>query len=302
MDKEELTPEDIINALVPPPMSKDPYSSSKFWGLCMVEAWTKSREKFGLLIDILLWLSAFLLFVFAWYSKHHPQFDKTKENDAVSYWLAIIPAALWIAWFLYHVPKASYKIYREQYLKHVRELKMKDDEIAYFSEQLQAINEVKPFEVQASVDAKKSKCYFHIQNLNRGSHSLRLKLIRIEPPMKGPHELENSQMPWPYGRPIYYSDDINLGSAQFYFTDSDGFLNQGEICKIGVFTISKGEKTTTLILDGKWPPGEHNLFIGEGEHILTFQLLSPEISMTEHKLKITFSRALERGWTVQKIL
>jgi hypothetical protein len=103
-----------------------PHSFLPFWRIAIKEGWNESREKFGLVVDITLLISAFILWWLAWFSKHHPKFDADKENAIMSYWFALIPAGLWLLWFGWHVLKAPHEIYMELYDKYQKEIGEKD--------------------------------------------------------------------------------------------------------------------------------------------------------------------------------
>lgn len=113
-----------------------PHGGWKFCGLCIGDAWTESREKFGLVVDILLAVSAVLLVAFAWYSKHHPRFNPGEENERVSYWFAVIPVGLWILWFFYHYSKAAHKIYLKEANARISENEANDKTIKTLKEQI----------------------------------------------------------------------------------------------------------------------------------------------------------------------
>lgn len=276
---------------------KKPLRCFYFWIHGLTKAFTKTTNHYGL--QILLF--GFIYTIIDIYIPENDREKKFKGFD-MSFWITyLIPGFFALCFLIWQIFRAPYEIYREQWKEHRMDIEDKDADIERLENRLKELTEIKPFEVEPVIDVKRSRFFWRIRNQNQGSHDIRLKLINIDPPMKGPPEQENNQVPWPYGSPIYSSDDVNLGSAQFFLTDTDGILNQGETCKICVFIISKGPKTTSLLFDGKWLPGQHNRFIGEGEHILTFELLSHDFPMTQHKLKVTFSKDLEQGWIAEKI-
>lgn len=160
----------------------------KFWWLCIKEAWAESREKFGLLIDILLFITAILWVLFVWYSRHHQQFDVDKENGTVSYWFAIVPAGLWVLWFLYHVPKASYNIYKEQFDKNRAEIEQKESRIQELSCEVQKFKEQTAplligFEIAEHPNGIQTSCTIVLKNPNstQGLDGVELALISINP-------------------------------------------------------------------------------------------------------------------------
>jgi hypothetical protein len=108
--------------MVQEPSKNHPHSFIPFWRIAIKEAWNESREKFGLFVDIILLITAFVLFGMAWYSKHHPKFDADKENSIMSYWFALIPAVVWLVWFGWHVLKVPHKMYLEIYEKLQKEI------------------------------------------------------------------------------------------------------------------------------------------------------------------------------------
>jgi hypothetical protein len=114
------------------PSENRPYSFFPFWGSAIKEGWEKSREKFGLTVDIILLISGFILFLMAWYSKHHPKFDADKENAIMSYWFALIPALLWLFWFGWHVLKVPHEIYLEIHGKLKKEIERNDPKFKIF--------------------------------------------------------------------------------------------------------------------------------------------------------------------------
>ena len=165
-----------------------PISFWRFWWITIKEAWSESREKFGLLVDILLFVAAILLFVFAWYSKHHPKFNAGEENEAVSYWFAIIPAGLWVLWFLYHVPKAAHKVYLEQHEHKSQEaLKLLEKLTDVESKLEQFYHQTKPLAVSYAIKEMpnqiQSFCEIILTNDNptQSLDSVVLSLINITP-------------------------------------------------------------------------------------------------------------------------
>jgi hypothetical protein len=129
--------------------SKMPHSFLKFLWISIAEGWRKSREKFGLLVDISLWLGAIAIVAFTWYSKHNSGFNEQNWESGMNYWFAIIPAGLWVIWFFYHALKASHNIYLEQYEKTEAERKLHDVEKNALVTQLQAF--------QSKLDEKEHK-------------------------------------------------------------------------------------------------------------------------------------------------
>jgi hypothetical protein len=105
--------------------SKEPYSIFRFWRIAIGKGWDGSREKFGLVVDITLALTAVGLFVFAWYSKRHADFNAERGEANMNYWFALIPVGLWLLWFIYHVWKAPHEIYMEQH----REIERLEEQI-----------------------------------------------------------------------------------------------------------------------------------------------------------------------------
>ena len=47
----------------------------------------------------------------------------------MSYWFAVIPVGLWLVWFGWHVLRAPYEIYKEQFEKHEAEIQEKESAI-----------------------------------------------------------------------------------------------------------------------------------------------------------------------------
>jgi hypothetical protein len=118
-----------------------PRSFCKFCWDCIQEAWRESREKFGLVIDISFLLTTIGLCVMAWYSKHHASFNESEGEAGMSYWFAVIPSLLWAAWFLYHIPKAAHKIYKEQFDKHAAEIAEKTGQIQNMTEEIKSLRD-----------------------------------------------------------------------------------------------------------------------------------------------------------------
>lgn len=106
-----------------------PHSFLKFLGISISEGWSESREKFGLAVDVGLVLLAVGIIVLTWYSKHHNNFNEQGWEAGMNYWFAVIPVALWVTWFVYHVIKASHNIYLKQWKKHTDEISKKEEQI-----------------------------------------------------------------------------------------------------------------------------------------------------------------------------
>ena len=83
-----------------------PHSILSFWWSVLAEAYNKSDEKFGRVINLSALLAAGTLLVFAFLSHRNPKLNTGQEDNIVSYWLVVIPAGLWLLWFLFHLAKA----------------------------------------------------------------------------------------------------------------------------------------------------------------------------------------------------
>lgn len=54
----------------------------------------------------------------------------------MSYWFAIIPVSLWLMWFIYHVLKAPYEIYKTQFKEHKDQAEELQHEVDLLREKL----------------------------------------------------------------------------------------------------------------------------------------------------------------------
>jgi hypothetical protein len=121
------------------PSKNHPISIVPFWKRAIREGWEKSREKFGVAIDILLVVTAIGLLVIAWWSKNHPNFSAEKGDNFMSYWFALIPVGLWFGW---HVLKAPYEIYLELFEKHESENEEKERKITALVTEIESFKSV----------------------------------------------------------------------------------------------------------------------------------------------------------------
>lgn len=81
----------------------------------------------------LLWL--------VWYSKHHPNFNIASGEEFVNYWVAILPLAIGFMWFIGHVFYQPYKVYKEQFGQHAKEIEELNEKHAVEIKELKANNE-----------------------------------------------------------------------------------------------------------------------------------------------------------------
>jgi hypothetical protein len=95
-------------------ISRKPTSFCKFWLLAGFEGAKKSREGFGLGIEIAAVVLGIGLLVLRQYSKEHPNFSLTNGEEFVNFWVAISPFGIALAWLLFHIFKQPYKIYRDE--------------------------------------------------------------------------------------------------------------------------------------------------------------------------------------------
>ncbi|MGA2788678.1 MAG: hypothetical protein ABSF60_14250, partial [Verrucomicrobiota bacterium] len=248
------------------------HSIFRFWGIAIGKGWEESREKFGLVVDITLALAAIGLFVLAWYSRRHQNFNEERGEANMNYWLALIPVGLWVIWFIYHVLKAPYEIYKEQFEKY-------HEEIRYLQERIDSLTETKPFQINAECKIRPesvstyAQLLLHVNNPNREPQSVRLKLVKIVPPMRGPHPQQGIIPEWPHGSAIYSSDDGNIDAATFDFVNCPlNEISAGETGRIELFSAVRGSKGIAVAYSGNWKSAGHNLFKGEGERVLTISL------------------------------
>lgn len=160
---------------------------------------------------------------------------------------------------------------------------------------------VKPFEVEpickpnSTNPLTSASCWLHIKNPNQQSLFVKIKLMGINPPMKGPPAQENNNVQWPYGMNPYSSNDLEIEAAGFEFSNCEnGIINDGETGKIELFKSFRGRAGTTVVFSGDWKKaGFNNQFKGEGEHIFIVSVSSdgiPTIPTKQYSFKISFSK------------
>jgi hypothetical protein len=125
-----------------PPSKNHPHSFFPFWGKAIEAGWKESREKFGLVVDITLALTAIGLLWCAWYSKHHSNFNADQEDAFMSYWFALVPVGLWLLWFAWHVLKAPHEIYMELYDKYQNEIAEKEQKFTALEAEIESLKSV----------------------------------------------------------------------------------------------------------------------------------------------------------------
>jgi hypothetical protein len=174
------------------PSEKHPHSFFSFWRQAIKGGWDKSREKFGSTIDLVALLLAIALVFVVWFSKHHKDFNEESGEAFVNYWLAVIPLGLWLIWFIYHVLKAPYEIYLEQYQKHEIEIGEKDGKVKTLEAEIERFNnQTTPllvgYEITQHLGGLSTSCTIVLKNPNptQDVDGVELALISISPPV--PH-------------------------------------------------------------------------------------------------------------------
>ena len=285
---------------MPETITRKPHSFCKFWWLCIKEAWSESREKFGLLVDILLFIAAILLVLFVRYSRNHSQFNADKENGAVSYWFAVIPAGLWILWFLYHVPKASYKMYREQFNKTGAEIEQKESRFHELSCEVQKFKEqTSPlligFKISPQPNRLQTSCTIILSNPSQTQalDGVELALVSIVPPM--PHA----------DKAGFSTDNITLMAVDFVTVGmKDKKLTGSQSAHFPAFVVFETAQSTKLFFqfagaiptedEYLWKSANHFSPLVGVEYIFTFHGRARGLMQAEKQFKLrVFSKGFE---------
>lgn len=98
-----------------------PHSFIRFWLLVVWKGAKKSREGFGIGIEIAAVVLGIGLLFLRHLSKQRSNFDLTKSEESVNFWIAISPFGAALAWLLFWIFRQPYKIYREQFEKNEAE-------------------------------------------------------------------------------------------------------------------------------------------------------------------------------------
>jgi hypothetical protein len=119
------------------PHSATLHSFCKFWRIAISEGATKSWETgFGKAIEIGALLLAIGLFGVKQYHKNHNTFDVSIGEEFVNYWVAILPLFAGGLWFLFHIFRQPYEIYKKQFTDHQEEIEEKDLKINEMSAEI----------------------------------------------------------------------------------------------------------------------------------------------------------------------
>jgi len=188
------------------PLEKRQRSFWSFWGEAVKIGWEESREKFGVVVDITLFLTAVGLFVLAWYSKRHGNFNRERSEANMSYWFAVIPVGLWLMWFVYHVFKAPYEIYKRLSEKYESDLDSKDATIEQLSNEIRVIKEAMPelelLPALSDTDAE-GRCFCGVTIKNKSKTAtarlVKVELLRIDPaPELKVYSFWTGDVPYPF--------------------------------------------------------------------------------------------------------
>jgi hypothetical protein len=164
----------------------------RFWpfvGKSIGIGWDKSREKFGLAVDIGLLLLATALVILTRYSRNHPKFNADKGENFMSYWTVVIPGILWLIWLGYHTIKASHEIYAKEANNRMTDNDANKSKIKVMGNELaELIEKTKPLTIENIVLQKASDFEFDytylvkIYNPSKATPAdhLKLELVSIE--------------------------------------------------------------------------------------------------------------------------
>lgn len=260
------------------------HSFWKFWRHGFKRAFKKSWEKYGhalIAFGLLYFVVALCL------SKYTTQ--KPWGVD-MSFWIQLaIPTVLLVAFLGYHFLRAPYEIYKEQFEKHRAEIegleleiknhkKVKPLEIFPLPIKITPLHNPLVFDDETGAEVgTAAECVVEIHNPNQGVAGVRVRVLKIEPPM-----------PTSDGRAS--TEDCNLRSLYLPFTDiPDEALNTNSSGYICVFKIIKTSKKITARFEGKWKDECKNEFIPKEEHFITIQAEANGVRQKDYQFKVSFS-------------
>lgn len=274
--------------------SKKPRSFFSFWGGAIKTGWRESREKFGSAIDLAAIGLGLGLFLVAWYSKQHPKFKADEEGAAMSYWFAVIPVGMWLLWLGWHILRAPYDIYKEQFEKHEAEIGENKSEIKRLIGEVQQFKEqtaplLLGFEITEHHNGLQTSCTIVLQNPNATQRidGVELSLISISPPI-------------PHGRSAEFTtDSIKLVAINFS-TQSYG-MNEKKLTGMQkaffpVFVVFETNPATKTFFHFTGDISTSDVFLWQShnsfapqhglEYTLTFQARARGLMQAERQFKL----------------
>lgn len=268
------------------------YSCRGFWSAVISEGFKKSREGFGLAIEIgMLFLGLAFIFI-VWYSRHHKNFDVSKWEDFVNYWVAVIPIGVGLGWLLSHIIRTPYKIYKEQFEK-INELELK----LYEFEHQRA-----PLVVQCQEREMPNGMQSHFRilltnpNPTQGYDGAQLRLKELSPPLAHVHESNQS------------TDQLQLTAIDFEPLDIKyGTIKAGITATVPIFTIIEQDDTMVFRFTGTLPTVHESLWNNfnqflikpNTDYILTFEASANGTKPAIKHFKLSVSDAL---YTLEPII
>ena len=274
---------------------KHPRSFVSFWRHGFNKARKRSWDSYG---NALIFFT--LVYAVGAVCLHFPRF---KEYASIELWgldmstwvQVIIPSILLFGFLAYHFLRAPYEIYKEHFEKSHGEIEMLELE-------LKKQKEIKPLEIRplpvkntprndgimlseaggATVEsgaqlAQASECHIEIYNPNQGVDVVRVRILKIDPPM--PSRVESVT-----------TDDCNLRALYFPFTDiPDESLNTASSGDICIFKIVRTPQVIIVRFEGKWNDTCQNSFAPKNEHFITIQVVAKATPPKDYLFKMSFS-------------
>lgn len=149
---------------------RSPHSFWYFWSKAL---WNGAKESwetgFGRTLEVAAILLPIGIIALRLYHTHHSTFDLFSVEDNMNLWIALIPPLVGLAWFLSHVFRQPYKIYKEQFESHQSELK-----------EIESFHQKMIDKASESLAERRRKIDELEKNLARGSVGDRLVLNKIK--------------------------------------------------------------------------------------------------------------------------
>jgi hypothetical protein len=169
-----------------------PHSFCKFWSKAVWEGAKNSWAGFGKAIEIAgLFLGLGLLEVRHLHTANK-DFDVANGEEFVNFWVAVSPSIVGFTWFLFHIFRQPYLIYKKQFEKHESKIKEKESKIQELSGDVQKFKEqtaplLIEFEIAPHPNGLQTSCTIILKNPSQTQaiDGVELALVSIIPPL--PH-------------------------------------------------------------------------------------------------------------------
>jgi hypothetical protein len=146
-------------------------------------------------------------------------------------------------------------------------------------------------------------CVMEVNNPGCAVSGIKLKLLKIEPPMTGPELSADHDDPLP--EDTYSTDQFDLRSIAYTFKDApNNQLNDGEKGHMEIFRAWRAAKANNVTFLNNWKTntGGRNSFTVSKEYVLTVELSAVGVSAKETQFKLLFSRhPLKPIFAIEKI-